>query len=73
MIDCRYRPLDRTDDKYRPRSKGQDEGEYYIHEGWTDLQVRRFRRGVRRQNIAILLDLPNGRYIDGCESRKVAV
>ena len=73
MIDCRYRPLDRTDDKYRPGSKGQGEDEYYIHEGWTDLQVRRFRRGVRRQNIAILLDLPNGRYIDGCESRKVGV
>ncbi len=73
VIDCRYRPLDCTEDNYRPGPKAQNEDEYYIHEGWTDSQVRRFRRGVRRQNIAILLDLPNGRYIDGCESRKVAV
>ena len=34
VIDCRYRPLDGTDDKYRPRAKKQDDGEYYIHEGW---------------------------------------
>jgi len=34
VIDCRYRPLDGTDDKYRPGYKGQDEGEYYIREGW---------------------------------------
>jgi len=73
VIDCRYRPLDYTEDNYRPGSKPQKAGEYYIHERWTDSEVRRFRRAVRRQNIAILLDLPNGRYIEGCESHKVAV
>jgi hypothetical protein len=73
VIDCRYRPLDCTEDNYRPGPKPQGEGEYYIHDGWSDLEVRRFRREVRRQNIAILLELPKGRYVEGCESRKVAV
>lgn len=73
VIDCRYRPLDYVEDNYRPGQKPQKTGEYYVHEGWTDAQVRRFRRSVRRQNIAVLLDLPNRRYIVGCELRKVAV
>ena len=73
VIDCRYRPLDYTEDNYRPGSKPQDDRDYYIHPNWTDLQVRMFRRAVRRQNIAILIDLPDGRYIEGCELRKVAV
>jgi len=71
VIDCRYRPLDYTEDNYKPGPKSQKEGEYYIHEGWTDARVRGFRRAVRRQNIAVLLNLPGGRYIRGCESRKV--
>lgn len=71
VIDCRYRPLDYTEDNYRPGMRPQKPGEYYIHDGWTDYQVRRFRRAVRRQNVAILLDLPKGRYILGCESHKV--
>lgn len=73
VIDCRYRPLNRTEDNYRPGPKPQGPSDYYIHEEWTDSQVRRFRRAVRRQNIAVLLDLPNGRYIRGCETRKMAV
>ena len=73
VIDCRYRPLDYTQDNYVPGPKPQGPGEYYVHEGWTDARVRGFRRAVRRQNIAILLRLPNGRYIPGCESRKVAI
>jgi hypothetical protein len=72
VIDCRYRPLDVTDDGYRPGPKPQPAGEYYIEDGWTDRQVRAFRRAVRHQNIAILLDLPDGRYVQGCEQRKVA-
>ena len=73
VIDCRYRPLDYTEDNYVPGPKPQEAGEYYIHDAWTDAQVRGFRRAVRRQNIAILLGLPDGRYIRGCESRKVPV
>ncbi len=71
VIDCRYRPLTCTEDNYRPGPEAQNDGEYYIHPGWTDLQVRQFRRAVRRQNIAILLNLPHGRYLAGCERRKV--
>lgn len=71
VIDCRYRPLDYTQDNYVPGPKPQEAGEYYLHHRWTDAHVRGFRRAVRRQNIAILLGLPNGRYIPGCESRKV--
>ena len=72
VIDCRYRPLDLTEDNYRPGPKPQRAGEYYIDAGWTDRQVRAFRRAVRHQNIAILLDLPDGRYVRGCEQRKVS-
>ena len=71
VIDCRYRPLDYTEDNYRPGAKPQKPDEYYIHPNWTDSQVRRFRRSVRRQNIATLINLPNRRYIEGCERRKV--
>jgi len=71
VIDCRYRPLDQTFDNYIPGSKPQTSADYYIHPNWTDGQVRRFRQCVRRQNIAILLDLPNGRYLSGCETRKI--
>jgi hypothetical protein len=71
VADCRYRPLDATHDGYRPGSKPQPPGEYYIHPDWTDSQVRRFRRAVRRQNIAIMLRLPDNRYVPGCEQRLV--
>ncbi len=73
VIDCRYRPLNYTNDGYKPGREPQGQGDYYIHEGWEDWQVRRFRRCVREQNIAVLLDLPNRRYIRGCELHKVAV
>lgn len=69
VIDCRYRPLDAIFDGYRPNAKSQQGNEYYIHQDWTDKQVRFFRRAVRRQNIALMLDLPNGRYIEGVEKR----
>jgi hypothetical protein len=72
VADCRFRPLNLTEDNYRPGPKPQKQGEYYVHPGWTDKQVRTFRRKVRQQNIAILLDLPDGRYIQGCEQRRVA-
>lgn len=71
VIDCRFRPLNQINDDYKPGPKFQRSGEYYIHPIWTDRQVRAFRRAVRHQNIAILLDLPGGRYIPGCEQRKV--
>ncbi len=71
VIDCRYRPLDQTFDNYVPGQGPQTSADYYIHPTWTDTQVRRFRRAVRRQNIAVLLGLPEGRYVPGCEARKV--
>jgi hypothetical protein len=71
VIDCRFRPLDSVTDGYNTRAKEQPEGEYYIHKGWSDRQVRAFRRAVRRQNIAILLNLSNGRYIEGVEKRYI--
>ena len=67
VADCRYRPLDSTVDGYNPRKTRQDAGEYFINDVWTDRQVRAFRKAVRRQNIALFLKLPNGRYIEGCE------
>jgi hypothetical protein len=73
VIDCRNRPLTITEDNYNPWVSSQNEDEYYIHANWTDWQVRRFRRTVRRQNIAILLGLPNGRYIEGIENKYIPV
>ena len=67
VADCRYRPLDSTEDGYRPGPKPQSPEDYYLHPGWLDSQVRRFRRAVRRQNIAIMLRLPGNRYVAGCE------
>lgn len=72
IIDCRNRPLNSTKDGYVAGPKPQPQGAYYIHPLWTDLQVRRFRHNVRQQNIAVLLDLPDGRYVSGCELRKVS-
>jgi len=73
VIDCRFRPLDMPDDNYDPRARRQTADDYYIAPNWTDWQVRRFRRAVRRQNIAIRLDLPKGRYIEGIERKFIAV
>jgi len=72
VVDCRYRPLTSTEDGYQPGPKSQDAGAYFIYPGWTDRQVRSFRRAVRHQNIAILLNLPRGRYVPGCEQRMVS-
>jgi len=71
VADCRFRPLDATSDGYRPGPKPQAAGDYHIHPGWTDSQVRRFRRAVRHQNIAIMLRLPGNRYLQSCEQRLV--
>jgi len=73
VIDCRFRPLDRTEDNYDPRTKRQTPQDYYIAPNWTDWQVRRFRKAVRRQNIAIRLELPYGRYIEGIEKRFIRI
>jgi hypothetical protein len=73
VIDCRFRPLNAVSDDYRSGPRAQQPGAFYLYPGWTDSQVRRLRSNVRRQNIAILLNLPEGRYIAGCELRKVDV
>ena len=69
VIDCRFRPLNIIVDNYNPRAKRQTVDDYYIAYNWTDWQIRSFRRAVRRQNIAIRMDLPNARYIEGIEKR----
>jgi len=56
ICDCRYRPLWQLWDNYNPQSrKGQTEKDYYIHKkvGWTDREIRQFRKNVRKQNIGI--------------------
>lgn len=53
VMDCRNRPLHITSDGYNPHKRSQSRNEYYIHEKWTDKEVRQFRRNVRRHNIAI--------------------
>lgn len=57
ITDCRYRPLDSTEDNYDPSKfrTGQTSKDYYIHEkaGWTDQKIRDFRKRVREHNIYI--------------------
>ncbi len=53
VSDCRYRPLDLFEDGYNPHKRSQEPHEYYIHDGWSDEEVRQFRRNVRRHNICI--------------------
>lgn len=53
VSDCRFRPLDRFTDGYNPHKRSQERSEYYIHDNWSDEEVRQFRRNVRRHNICI--------------------
>ena len=54
IMDCRFRPLNVTKDNYSSyKHKGQTSEDYYIHPNWTDAQVRKFRRNVRRHNICM--------------------
>lgn len=57
IVDCRYRPLDQLYDNYNPQAYriGQTSDDYYIHEkaGWTDENIRQFRKNVRAQNIGV--------------------
>jgi hypothetical protein len=56
ISDCRYRPLSQTFDEYKPFLRQQSDSDYFIHQKWTDSQVRAFRRNVRRQNICVRQD-----------------
>ena len=53
VSDCRFRPLNRLNDGYNPHKRKQKESEYFVHDNWTDEEVRQFRRNVRRHNICI--------------------
>ena len=53
ITDCRYRPLDRTDDEYSPYKKYQTNKDYHINPNWTDHEIRKFRRNIRRHNICM--------------------
>lgn len=57
ISDCRFRPLDQTFDHYNPRRKQTSE-DYYIHNRWTDEEVKQFRKNVRRQNICVRHEIP---------------
>ena len=70
IADCRYRPLDQMYDNYSPYKRSQDPSDYYIHQGWTDAQVRQFRRNVRRQNICVRYRFRF--YSRALESKRVA-
>ena len=52
IADCRFRPLNQTFDHYSS-AKEQTSDDYYIHPKWTDEEIKKFRRNVRRQNICV--------------------
>lgn len=63
IFDCRFRPFEgpyATHDGYNARARHQETGAYYLAPGWTDNQVREFRRRCRAHNIYIRY----GRTID---------
>lgn len=53
ITDCRYRPLERTDDEYSPYKRHQTNAEYHINPNWSDNEIRKFRRNIRRHNICM--------------------
>ena len=59
ITDCRYRPLDSTDDNYSPHKfkSGQTNKDYWINPNWTDKGVRLFRRNIRSHNICVRLGI----------------
>jgi hypothetical protein len=58
IADCRYRPLNSTYDHYNGNKKDQSNEDYFIHEDWTDFEVKHFRRSVRQHNICIRYKIP---------------
>ncbi|SES91192.1 Radical SAM superfamily protein [Methanococcoides vulcani] len=55
ITDCRYRPLSIKNDNYDPHKwrSGQSSKDYFIHENWSDSDVRLFRKLVRIHNISV--------------------
>lgn len=54
VIDCRFKPLNQTFDYYNGMlRREQTSEEYFIHDRWTDKQIKSFRRNCRRHNICI--------------------
>lgn len=53
IADCRFRPLNREHEKYRPKVNQEGLDEYYIHPKWSDIEVKQYRRNIRRQNICV--------------------
>lgn len=58
ITDCRYRPLNQLYDNYVPQKVDQTSEDYYIHKKWTDVEVKQFRKNVRRQNICVRHGFP---------------
>lgn len=52
ISDCRFRPLDQMFD-YFDSKKRQTNRDYFIHPNWSDVEVKTFRKNVRRHNICI--------------------
>lgn len=72
VSDCRYRPLDSFTDGYQPWKKQQAADEYYMHEGWDDVDVRRLRAAVRTNNICLRYRIPRQRYAKHLEGLSAA-
>ena len=53
ISDCRYRPLNNLVDDYNPSRESHNLQNYFIHEKWSDSQIKQFRKHVRQQNICV--------------------
>lgn len=50
---CRFRPYDQYYDSFYGKWNEQTSDDYYIHDNWTDEEVRVFNSNVRRHNTCI--------------------
>lgn len=55
ISDCRFRPLNQTYDNFNSK-KEQTQSDYFIHEKWNDVEIKQFRKNVRRHNICVRHD-----------------
>ena len=60
---CRFRPLNQLYDNYKPRAE-QTSKDYFIHQNWSDKQIKQFTKNIRRQNIMIRFNFRTEEQMD---------
>ena len=69
IADCRFRPLNSVYDNYNGNILNQTNNDYFIHNNWSDYEVKEFRRNVRQHNICIRYKIPWSNYARKLENQ----